>query len=399
MNRTWRNWKLSTEGSIEELQNNVFGPGGIGPSPSAPRVNADMTGEQGPDLGLLRSKDGLIEVELFQAKPDHTIQEVLDAVRNHWSHLRRKDLAAGAPIQIYTDSAGEGQVSYTYKWRDSSSRTRAISDPEVRAKREAIRLVARRLAVLGGNNEAYQGFDHERFPSRGAVELLRGKCTCWLEVKGLEGKIELDGQNGFVIMHRGPALDLSEEGKSARIMPVNIISHGADSPMFMPAQVRELMKDEPEAALRIRVEQNTELPQYGIIRALTSESDFPAKAMWVVHWRIHTPVGTIITDPKVPLIFGPTIVNHYPPVGTEFHSSTGPVDVYNVETNEVVGKLQPGQLTAFDIVTTMDDEVNSVFDVPPRHQIEQYNRIVDDENLRIPLKGTMSFDPQHRKIK
>jgi hypothetical protein len=222
----------------------------------------------------------------------------------------------------------------------------------------------------------------------------------------LPDEIELDGQNGFVIMHRGPRLI---QGNS-RIMPVNILAHGADSPAASIAAMRGAIqpdalrasqpRDAATVASRlltsgtrsgaIRVEQNTELPQFGIIRALGPDNDFPATAMWVVHWRIHTPLGTVITDPKVPLVFGPTTVQHYPPVGTEFKSATGPVDIYHQDTNMVVGKLTPGQLTAFDVVVTMDDEIPSAMDVPTEYYINMFNKVVADENQKISTEGLMN---------
>jgi hypothetical protein len=196
-------------------------------------------------------------------------------------------------------------------------------------------------------------------------------------------------------------------------MPVNILAHGADSAasamgldamrtlgarMAAPAAAAA-----PQPAVAappvlasgtrgptIRVEQNTELPQFGIIRAQTADGDFPATAMWVVHWKIHTPLGTVITDPKVPLVFGPTTVQHYPPVGTEFKSSTGPVDIYHQDTGRVVGKLTPGELTAFDIVVTMDDEIPSCMDVPTAHYIDTFNKVVADPNQTISTEGLMN---------
>jgi hypothetical protein len=76
-----------------------------------------------------------------------------------------------------------------------------------------------------------------------------------------------------------------------------------------------------------------------------------------VSWKIQTALGAVLTDPDQPLIFGPATVNHYPPVGTHFHSSTGPVDLVMEKTGEKVGTLTPGELTAFDIVVTKDDEI------------------------------------------
>jgi hypothetical protein len=380
-------WQFSSEITLDEVSDflrrrDVIESVGAG---------EDEIEESSPNLDLIRSKDGLIEVEIFKSRV--SVGETIESIRNHWSLLRRKGLAAASPIRILTDSFGEGNVAYIYKWAKATSRTIALADDDISALRKQIKSQAARVGLLSSSNEIYQGFDHEQFPKTGGVELLRGKCTCSLEVDGLEGQIELDGQNGFVIMHRGPAYELVDEESRVRIMDVRILQHGADSPLPMPLPVREMLSNEPEAALRIRVEQNPNLPQYGVIRAQTPENDFPATAMWIVHWRIHTPVGTIITDPNVPLVFGPTTVNHYPPVGTEFLASTGEVDVYNVETGTVVGKLIPGELTAFDIVVTMDDEVPSLLDAPPRDHIEMFNSIVNNSSLRIPFNGTISFDP------
>ena len=94
-----------------------------------------------------------------------------------------------------------------------------------------------------------------------------------------------------------------------------------------------------------------------------------------------------MTDPKVPLVFGPTVVHHYPPVGTQFQSSLGPVDVYHEETGKIVGHLRPGELTAFDIVVTMDDIVPSLMDTPAKYHVEMFNRMVQDESLRIGTAG------------
>ncbi|MBV9773604.1 MAG: hypothetical protein JO040_06615, partial [Gemmatimonadetes bacterium] len=84
-----------------------------------------------------------------------------------------------------------------------------------------------------------------------------------------------------------------------------------------------------------------------------------------------TALGAILTDPDQPLIFGPAIVNHYPPVGTHFHASSGPVKLVLERTGEVVGKLVPGELTAFDIVVSKDDEIFAdILNTPPEDIFE-----------------------------
>ena len=108
----------------------------------------------------------------------------------------------------------------------------------------------------------------------------------------------------------------------------------------------------------MRVEQNFQRPNDGIVKSDgTGDNDFPATAIWRVAWRIQTALGPVLTDPDTPLVFGPARVQHYPPVGTHFHSPTGPVKLVHEQTGKQVGTLVPGELTAFDIVISKDDEI------------------------------------------
>jgi hypothetical protein len=135
-------------------------------------------------------------------------------------------------------------------------------------------------------------------------------------------------------------------------MYLKILMHGGDS---------------PHAALGpFRVEQNFSRPNDGIVRSNGQGNDFPGTAIWRVAWRIITSIGPLLTDPETPLIFGPATVNHYPPVGTHFHSPTGPVALIHEQTGQRLGTLTPGELTAFDIVTTKDDEIYAdILNTPP----------------------------------
>lgn len=392
------NWKLIAEGSFHSLRTffNEIGQ-------STP--HRERTGDPSiptPQIGkkLYRSSDGLIEVHVLEASEDP--MALLQHVRDHWALLRDKGLADAQPVKIFSSYDDPQSVVYVFRWKTAESRTMASTDLDVRKRVDAIRSISYSRERLPIMNEVYQGFEQKTFPKRGGIELLRGKCTCRVKLDGVPDEFELDGQNGFVIMHRGPRLT---QGNS-RLMPVTIVAHGADSPASAIglAAMREagLTRAVPLGGMQgvasrrfvsgstgptIRVEQNTELPQFGIIRAQGPESDFPATAMWVVHWRIHTPLGTVITDPNVPLVFGPTTVQHYPPVGTEFKSATGPVDIYLQDTNNVVGKLTPGELTAFDIVVTMDDEIPSAMDIPTAYHVDMFNKIVADPNQAISLDG------------
>jgi hypothetical protein len=153
---------------------------------------------------------------------------------------------------------------------------------------------------------------------------------------------EMSVKNGIVLMHRSPRLDLDNDGGPE--MYLKILMHGGET---------------VQGALGpIRVEQNFAKPNDGIVKSnVDGKFDFPATAIWRVSWRIRTSLGSIVTDPDQPLIFGPSTVNHYPPVGTHFYSNTGPVKLVMEGSGKQVGTLTPRELTAFDIVVTKDDEI------------------------------------------
>lgn len=360
-------WTLSTQGTLRQIREYL----------NEGRLVVDTPGVLSGKL--LRTKDGLNVIHVLKAT--RSAAQLVEAVREHWAALRDSGLADSQPVKIFVTADVPDTVVYAFRWKNAESRSKAHMEPATAHAWTQVKEASLPLETLPAMNEVYQGFEYKRFPKHGGIELLRGKCTCVVEIDGLEGAIELDGQNGFVLMHRGPRYLLDNKP----IMPITLVAHGADSPNPWAADPK--FKDKPELAnFLIRVEQNTELPQFGIIRAQSQESDFPATAMWVVHWRIHTPIGTIVTDPDVPLVFGPTTVHHYPPVGTEFQSSTGAVDVYNVDTEKVVGRLTPGELTAFDIVVTLDDEIPSVMDVPCLYHVEMFNKHIESD-LRLSTDG------------
>lgn len=383
-------WRLSTEGTLEQIRAVLgeVGPGapatGGGSSITPPLAGLTPIARPPSLLAsggkLLRSRDSTIETHVLI--PKTTPLELVQQLRDYWAQLRDHGLAEANPIKIFAAEDPSGAVTFIFRWKSPESQAKAQGLPEVVRAWASIRATSVAAQSFPSSNEVYQGFEYRGFPKQGGVELLRGKCTCRVKLNAFPEEFELDGQNGFVIMHRGPKF---QQGDSS-IMPVNILAHGADSPA-----TNAMMASGSSAP--IRVEQNTELPQFGIIRSRKSplagpnEPDFPATAMWVVHWRIHTPVGTVITDPNVPLVFGPTVVQHYPPVGTEFKSSTGPVKIFRADTGEEVGVLTPGELTAFDIVVTMDDQIPSVMDVPAKYHVDMFNKVVADPAQKISTDG------------
>ncbi|MEU0275561.1 hypothetical protein [Streptomyces sp. NPDC006307] len=335
-------------------------------------------------IEAFRSKDSLLEVAV--AEPLGGVAELISAVREYWSVLRDHGFADANPVKVLVDAGDRQSVIWVFRWKESSSRMQAAATAECVQALARIECAGRVTSHHPFVNEAYQGFETGRFPSRGGIELLRGKCTCTVKLDGFDTEFELEGQNGFVIMHRGPRY--VQEG--VPLMPVIILRHGADAPNAL--RDAPGLRDAPEEVRTtpFRVEQNSDLPQFGIIRSLQEDSDFPAVAMWVVHWLVHTPIGTLVTDPKQPLVFGPTFVQHYPPVGTEFFSAVGPVPVFKQEDGQRIGTLTPGQLTAFDIVVTMDDEIPSILDRPARYHVEMFNRYIDDPALEIPFEGLVN---------
>jgi len=180
-----------------------------------------------------------------------------------------------------------------------------------------------------------------------------------LSIDGMVENYPMSVKNGIVLMHRSPQMDLDGDGRNE--MYLKILMHGGEV---------------IQAALGpIRVEQNFARPNDGIVKSNgVGGNDFPATAIWRVSWKIQTALGPVLTDPDQPLIFGPANVSHYPPVGTHFHSPTGPVALIHEATGRRVGTLIPGELTAFDIVVTKDDEVFAdILNTPPKDLFEILN--------------------------
>jgi hypothetical protein len=310
-------------------------------------------------------------VETYVLRPvdGQTTDELLALVREHWSLIRAKDFAAATPILILLDDTAPTKpaIQYSFRWRDPARRDRAKADPEVSRLFDRIQSKSHTTFSSTASNQAFQGFDYAKFPDTGGVELLGGRCDSEIKLNGVSEPVRVSVANGFVLMHRSPGQIYQDSGDHQ--MYVQILQHGGDvnPALFQGGQIGDVRV--------LRVEQNVNRPQYGLIRSKEHGKDFPATAMWVVHWRIMTSMGTLVTDPKTPLVFGPTDVQHYPPVGTEFFSNTGPVNLIVEKTGEVVGTLTPKELTAFDIVVTKDDEIPSaLLNEAPAELVQIFNK-------------------------
>jgi len=285
--------------------------------------------------------ESLIELGTYRTDTQ-SADELVAGLREKWAVLREKDLAGDYPVDILiSQENGGAKVVELFKWRSPHHRAEAEVDGRCREIQARVDALSTDRGVHENYTEVIRGFN-TNFPSVGGTELLKGVCSCTLTVDGIVEDFPLSVKNGIVLMHRSPGTDFDGDGRNE--MYLHIFMHGGEIDIagFGP----------------VRVTQNFDTANNGIVKSNgVGDNDFPGTAIWRVAWKIFTPLGEVMTDPDTPLIFGPANVSHYPPVGTHFHSSTGPVDLLRVDTREKIGTLTPGELTAFDIVVTKDDEV------------------------------------------
>jgi hypothetical protein len=313
-------------------------------------------------INLYRNEE-LVQLETYRTDPSRADQLIAE-LRKKWAFLREKGFAGDYPVEILRSSTSkrkggngngaqehETKVVEMFRWRTAQDRVNAKEDSGYRAIQASIEASANSEQTKEAYTQVVRGFN-SNFPGVGGVELLKGVCSCLLSVDGVVQDYPMSVKNGIVLMHRSPRMDLDGDGRNE--MYLKILMHGG-----------EIVQS---ALGAIRVEQNFNRPNDGMVRSNGSgANDFPGTAVWRVSWRIHTALGPVLTDPDQPLIFGPATVNHYPPVGTHFHSPTGPVKLVLESNGQRVGTLTPGELTAFDIVVTKDDEIYAdVLNTPPQ---------------------------------
>jgi hypothetical protein len=295
--------------------------------------------------------ESLIQMETYETDTAHA-DALVHQVRAKWALLREKGLAGDYPVEVLRSGGSNGtpiKVVELFRWRTRQSQVEAQDSAQYNEVTSSIAALARGGPELDTFTSAIRGFN-TNFPPIGGVELLKGVCSCLLTIDGMVEDYQMSVKNGIVLMHRSPRRDIDGDGKNE--MYLKILMHGG-----------ELI----QAALGpIRVEQNFSRPNDGLVKSLGEGDDFPAIAVWRVSWKIQTVMGAVLTDPDQPLIFGPAFVDHYPPVGTHFYATTGPVKLVLERTGEVVGRLVPGELTAFDIVVSKDDEIFAdILNTPP----------------------------------
>jgi hypothetical protein len=284
--------------------------------------------------------ESLIQLETYETEPARA-DSLVNRIREKWARLREMGFAGDYPVEILRNQGPTIKVVEMFRWKSHQDRINAQADLEVQEMEQDLTTLCSCGVTKERFTEAVRGFNRD-FPSTGGVELLKGVCSCLLTIDGLVSNYPMSVKNGIVLMHRSPRMDLDGDGQNE--MYLKILMHGG-----------ELI----QAALGpIRVEQNFNRPNDGMVKSNgDGDHDFPGTAIWRVSWKIQTPMGAVLTDPDQPLIFGPATVQHYPPVGTRFRSATGPVALIHEASGQRVGTLVPGELTAFDIVVTKDDEI------------------------------------------
>jgi hypothetical protein len=296
--------------------------------------------------------ESLIQMETYFTDPPRA-EALVGHVRAKWALLREHGYADGYPVEVLRSGGNNGdpiKVVELFKWRSRQSQMEASKDPDYEKLLLNIATLSSAATQQDTLTGVVRGFN-TNFPPIGGVELLKGVCSCLLTVDGMVEDYPMSVKNGIVLMHRSPRMDLDGDGRNE--MYLKILMHGGET---------------IQAALGpIRVEQNFARPNDGLVKSVgEGDRDFPAIGIWRVSWKIQTAIGAVLTDPDQPLIFGPALVDHYPPVGTHFHATTGPVKLVLERTGETVGKLVPGELTAFDIVVSKDDEIFAdILNTPP----------------------------------
>jgi len=290
-------------------------------------------------------KENLTQLNVYKGAAQ--VDELVSLLRDRWAFLREQGWASDRPVVV--TKAGD-VVAEVFAWTSEEAKAKAAKAPRVRRLEDRIAALVSRELVSRAGTEAIRGFQ-KNFPVTGGVEFLQGVCSCHLDIEGVGKGIVVRAIDGVVLMHRSPRADFDGDGKTEMFLHINYHACSLDIAQLGPT----------------RIEQNFDVPNDGIVKSHgKGRNDFPGTAIWRVAWKFQTERGVLVTDPTKPLVFGPGTVSHYPPVGTEFRSPTGPVALLHEETGKQVGTLTPEELTAFDILATRDDEFDDpILNNPP----------------------------------
>lgn len=292
-------------------------------------------------------RDGsLVELGTYYADKN-TSAALVQALREKWALLRERNHAADSPVEILVAANGAGdrvKVVELFRWRSLHDRAEAAANVRCRKLQSWIDALAPSDPVRESFTRTVPGVDRNFLPN-GATELLKGAWSCTLRLDGEPVDRSLRVGDGILLLHRSRGADV--DGDDLSEMHLEILMHAGEADVG--------------GFGRVRVSQNVDVVGDGIVKSNGEERDFPGTAIWRLGWKLQTPLGELVTDPQTPLVFGPSIVAHHPPVGVHFKSATGPVPLLDTRSRRQVGTLSPGELTAMELVATKDDEAEAEY--------------------------------------
>jgi hypothetical protein len=292
-------------------------------------------------------RDGsLVELGTYYASGE-TSAALVQALKEKWALLRERNHAADSPVEILVAANGGGdhvKVVELFRWRSQDDRAEAAVDGRCRKLQSWIEALAPYEPVRERFTRAVPGVDRNFLPN-GATELLKAAWSCTLRLDSEPEDRSLRVGDGVLLLHRSHGADLDGDGLNE--MYFEILMHAGEADV--------------DGFGRFRVSQNVDVPGDGIVKSNGEERDFPGTAIWRAGWKLQTPLGELVTDPQAPLVFGPSIVAHHPPVGVHFESAAGAVALLDTSSRRQVGTLSPGELTVAELVVTKDDEVRAEY--------------------------------------
>src|SRR3954447_10676182 len=210
-------------------------------------------------INLYRN-DSLVQMEEYETQSGNA-HELIDAVREKWAYLRERGYAGAAPIEILRTGGGkETRVVEIFRWSSQQARKAAEADGGYRVINDEIHALTKGDIKIEQFTQVIRGFNRN-FPPFGGIELLKGVCSCLLNIDDMVKDFRMSVKNGVVLMHRSPRADVDGDGRNE--MYLKILMHGG-----------EIIQG---ALGPIRVEQNFNLPNDGIVKSLNQDGfDFPA---------------------------------------------------------------------------------------------------------------------------
>ena len=251
--------------------------------------------------------------------------------------------AGDSSVELLRSADGNGAIKIVeiFKWNSGQAKADAMRSRDYEQMCRNIAGLTTDTPGHGAYTGVVRGFN-ANFPRIGGVELLRGVCSCLLSVDGMVQDYPMSVKNGIVLMHRSPRMDLDGDGRNE--MYLKILMHGG-----------ELI----QAALGpIRVEQNFARPNDGLVKSLGEGPGLPGDRH--LEGFVEDPDGARpgADRPRSAAHFRAGAGEALPACGHALprHHRPGEAGARADRPSEV-GTLVPGELTAFDIVISKDDEI------------------------------------------